>query len=57
MNSFLELPMDLPEPKNDGQADHLTGMELVPDIFLESTSDGVLPIRRLRADKSYVFIL
>ena len=45
MNSFLELPMDLPEPKNDGQADHLTGME-IPDIFLESTSDGVLPIRR-----------
>ena len=46
MNSLLELPMDLPEPKNDGSADHLMGME-IPNISLESTSDGVLPIRRL----------
>ena len=46
MNSFLELPEDLPGPKNDGKAEHLIGME-IPDIVLDSTSGGVMPIRRM----------
>ncbi|MEE2699260.1 MAG: peroxiredoxin [Pseudomonadota bacterium] len=38
MNSFQDLPKDLPVPEDDGACDHLTGAKL-PDITLPTTND------------------
>lgn len=37
MESFLQLPADLPEPVDDGAADHLPGKRL-PNVLVPSTS-------------------
>jgi hypothetical protein len=39
MNHFLALPEDLPEPQDDGQADHLLG-KWMPSINLTSIDDN-----------------
>ena len=44
---FTELPDNLPVPKDDGGASHLTGRSL-PDIGLLSTSDASINLRKHR---------
>jgi peroxiredoxin len=41
------LPADIPEPKDDGRAGHLTGLKL-PDIALPSTVGGIVNLSKLK---------
>ena len=46
-NSYLELPENLPEPINDGAANHLLGMK-IPSISLNSTNGLVVNLSDLK---------
>ncbi|CAA9409228.1 MAG: Alkyl hydroperoxide reductase subunit C-like protein [uncultured Rubrobacteraceae bacterium] len=46
MDNFLQLPADLPEPTDDGAADHLPGRHLAP-LPLASTSGGRVDLSAL----------
>jgi peroxiredoxin len=46
-NSFLNLPDDLPEPTDDGSANHLLGMT-IPNISLKSTSGSIVKLDNLK---------
>ena len=41
MVSLTSLPSDLPAPEDNGEADHLAGLDL-PQISLPSTSGGLV---------------
>lgn len=41
MQSYQTLPADLPVPKDNGECQHLTGMQL-PDIVLDSTQEALI---------------
>lgn len=41
MQSYQTLPADLPVPKDNGECQHLTGMQL-PDIALDSTQGALI---------------
>jgi peroxiredoxin len=43
MSSYLELPKDLPQPKDDGAADHLKGQRL-PPVSLHATDDSIIKL-------------
>jgi len=45
--ALTNLPTNLPEPKDDGAADHLTGMQL-PNISLNTTSGESLNLSKLK---------
>jgi len=45
-NSFLSLPDNLPVPKDDGAANHLTGL-FIPSIHLKSTNGKTIDISTL----------
>ena len=45
LNSFTELPANLPVPQDDGASNHLRGMAL-PDLALPSTSGHLLNLSR-----------
>jgi len=53
-NEFLTLPPDLPEPADDGAADHLPGSE-VPALVLES-SQGPVDLAELCAVRGVVYV-
>lgn len=45
-SDYTSLPAGLPEPKDDGAADHLTGMPL-PRVALPSSSGGMVDLSEL----------
>ena len=47
-NPYLDLPVDLPVPEDDGAANHLPGAQL-PDIALQSTSGTTITLADLSA--------
>jgi peroxiredoxin len=49
------LPVDLPEPEDDGGADHLTGL-LVPPTRFETAAHGPLDLAALAASTLVVFV-
>ncbi|HEY7290752.1 MAG TPA: peroxiredoxin [Vicinamibacterales bacterium] len=51
----LELPKNLPRPKDDGGARHLPGMAL-PDIALPSTSNHLVNLSKSTAPRTVVYI-
>jgi peroxiredoxin len=46
MSDWSQLPDDLPEPQDDGAADHLTGLRL-PSVPLASTSGGTVDLAQI----------
>lgn len=46
MSHDFALPDDLPEPEDDGEADHLRGMEM-PDLSLPATDETTVNLRDL----------
>lgn len=52
-NAFLDLPDNLPEPIDDGAADHLLGMK-IPNIFLKSTNGSIVNLAELMG-KTVIF--
>ncbi len=42
-DNLTKLPNNLPEPKDDGDAEHLLGM-MIPNMVLQSNTDGLLDI-------------
>src|SRR3954471_2963831 len=51
---FFPLPANLPEPKDDGAADHLRGMR-VPGIALPSTTGRLVDLSNQRTARTVVF--
>ena len=51
---FNKLPPNLPVPKDDGAARHLTGMAL-PDISLRSTKDRLVNLSTLTASRVVIY--
>src|SRR5436190_14373347 len=51
---FNKLPPNLPVPKDDGAARHLTGMAL-PDISLRSTKDRLVNLSTLTASRIVIY--
>jgi len=51
---FLSLPEGLPEPQDDGAADHLTGTE-VPSLVLDS-SQGPVDVGELCSSRAVIYI-
>lgn len=47
MSETMSLPSDLPEPHDDGEADHLRGLTL-PGVALPSTGGGSVDLSTLR---------
>ncbi len=45
-NSFLDLPDNLPEPIDDGAANHLLGLN-IPNVFLKSTNGSSVKLGEL----------
>ncbi len=54
MTQLLQTPADLPEPSNDGAADHLLGMPF-PEIALPATTGGVINIPKFGTGPVVVF--
>ena len=52
-NSFLDLPDNLPEPIDDGAANHLVGMK-IPKVSLKSTSGSIVNLSELKG-KTVIF--
>jgi peroxiredoxin len=52
---YSRLPDDLPVPKNDGAADHLTGLEL-PALELPSTLGSVADLAELSRQRLVVYM-
>lgn len=50
LHNPLELPEDLPVPRDDGGAKHLPGMEL-PAMSLASTGGGAVDLSALKGRK------
>lgn len=48
MSHDFPLPDDLPEPEDDGEADHLLGREM-PDVSLPATDDTMVNLQNLPA--------
>lgn len=48
MSHDFPLPDDLPEPEDDGEADHLQGREM-PDVSLPTTDDTMVNLQNLPA--------
>jgi peroxiredoxin len=48
------LPPDLPEPVDDGAADHLTGIEM-PDLKLQSTAGRLVDLRRIGKGRTVIY--
>jgi len=46
MSHDFPLPDDLPEPEDDGEADHLTGMEMT-NLSLPATDDTIVNLQDL----------
>ncbi len=46
MSSYLELPKDLPQPEDDGAADHLKGQRL-PSVSLHATDGSIIRLGNL----------
>lgn len=55
MTDLNRLPSGLPEPKDDGAADHLCG-RLVPHLALPSTSGGEVTLDRLGTGRTVLYI-
>lgn len=53
-NEYNYLPEDLPEPKDDGACDHLSGMEL-PSVELQSTSGKLVDPSKVSSKLVVIF--
>ena len=51
--SFLDLPDNLPEPIDDGAANHLLGMK-IPNVSLKSTNGSIVNLSELKG-KTIIF--
>ena len=51
--SFLDLPDNLPEPIDDGAANHLLGMK-IPNVSLKSTNGSIVNLSKLKG-KTIIF--
>jgi peroxiredoxin len=54
MTVAFPLPPNLPEPIDDGAADHLTGIEM-PDLQLQSTAGRLVDLRRLGKGRTVIY--
>jgi peroxiredoxin len=52
--NLMELPANLPRPKDDGAAKHLTGMAL-PDLELPSTSNRTVNLSKVSAPRIVIY--
>lgn len=52
--SYNTMPTDLPQPEDDGAADHLTGMAL-PDLALQSTDGRIVRLTALPAGRTVLY--
>jgi peroxiredoxin len=52
--NLMELPPNLPRPKDDGAAKHLTGMAL-PDLELLSTSNRMVNLSKVSAPRVIIY--
>jgi peroxiredoxin len=53
-DAFMTLPADLPVPKDDGAANHLTGMR-VPAITLGSTANRRINLAELARERTVIY--
>jgi peroxiredoxin len=53
MTVDFPLPSNLPEPVDDGAADHLTGIEM-PDLPLQSTAGRLVDLRRIGKGRTVI---
>ncbi len=54
-HGYGELPSDLPDPRDDGAADHLVGLEL-PDLRLASTRGGMESLAELASGRLVAYV-
>ena len=52
--NLMQLPIDLPVPKDDGACDHLTGMVL-PSIALPSTAGGTVNLAETTSTRTVLY--
>ena len=55
MTEFTSLPADLPEPVDDGAADHLVGLP-IPDITLAGSGGGNVGLHSLPAGRTIIYL-
>jgi peroxiredoxin len=55
MGGLLELPADLPVPRDDGAAAHLRGMRM-PRVALRSTGDRLVDVGALGAGRTVLYL-
>ncbi|HLK46568.1 MAG TPA: peroxiredoxin [Bryobacteraceae bacterium] len=53
-DAFMSLPPDLPVPKDDGEANHLTGMRM-PAVTLGSTAGHRVNLAELARDRTVIY--
>jgi peroxiredoxin len=54
-DDYTQLPVDLPVPRNDGAADHLTGMAM-PDLSLQSTQGDPPALAELAENRLVAYV-
>jgi peroxiredoxin len=55
VTDYTLLPDDLPEPVDDGAADHLAGRGM-PDLVLPATSGGAVDLARLGPGRTVIYL-